>query len=887
MGLIRRAACVLRNALAGRRVDRELDTELRGYIDLLTDEKISAGIPPERARREALIELGGLEAVKEGVRDVRAGALLEQFVQDVRYASRVLRRAPGFALTVVVTLALGIGANTAIFSVIDAVLLRPLPVTDPRQLAAVYRGPSGTQAAFAYPDYLNLAAQTQVLTGAATWGTQTAWIRPGADLERVNLHLVSSNYLAVLGIVPQLGTAFPSVNESSSARLIILSDRLWRTRFNADPAVLGRSLTVDGQVVTISAVAPAAFVGLDAASPADAWITFATLALIEPEWDFRARTEIWLRVVVRVRDDLSLTAAESGLQGVGDAIAAGAPRQLASALRLVPASSAVFDPTARSASSKLAMLVAGVAAFVLLIACANVANLLAVRAGSRARELGVRLAIGASRGRVARQMVTEALVLGTAGCVTALLVADWTVKAITAFAPASTIPPGVAVGLDLRIVCFAAALSMLIAVLCAVIPAWQAARVDVLPVIKGTTPNDSGASRSVLGLRRSLVIVQVALSAVLLVGAGLFIRTLGAALSVEPGYDIDRVLLTTVDFAAGRTPAAAVPAASGRMLDRVRQVPGVEAAAFGHVVPFSGAFVSRPAAPESELMSAADEGRFMVPYAVVSDSYFRTLGMPLRGRDFSSADSAGAPRVLIINQTLADRHWPGQDAIGRRMKLAAGDGPPHEVIGVVPDGKYVALTEAQHPYMYLPVSQSPRVRMTLHVRAAGAPAALATSVRAALRDVNPDAPVLPPQTLRAYLDRSVSRQRVVARLLFIFGAIALTVAAVGVYGLTAYTVSRRRKELGVRVALGARPEDLVRLLSSQSLILVTIGLAAGTFGAVLLTRFVESMLFGVTASDPVSFAAGAGLLMLTMLVATVIPARRATRVDPLGALRGD
>ncbi|MBA3638120.1 MAG: FtsX-like permease family protein [Acidobacteria bacterium] len=436
-------------------------------------------------------------------------------------------------------------------------------------------------------------------------------------------------------------------------------------------------------------------------------MTFSTLALLEPEWQFRAPNEIWLRVIVRVQNDISVPAAESVLQAAGSRIASGAPPQFASALRLVPASSPLFDPTVRAASSRLALLVAGEAALVLLIACANVATLLVVRAASRRRELGVRLAIGASRGRVARPMVTESLVLGAAGCAAALLVANWTIEAVTALAPASVIPPGVTIALDWRIGMFAAGLSFGVALLCGLLTAWQVSRVDLLPVVKGTTPNDASAGMGMLSLRRGLVVVQVALSAVLLVGAGLFIRTLGAALSVAPGYDINRVLLTTVDFgAAGMTPPA-VPATGERILNEVRAISGVDAAAFGHIVPFSGAFVARPAAPESEPMSADDADRFLVPYAVVSHAYFQTLGMTSRGRDFTTADGPQAPPVMIINETLAQRHWPGQDALGKRMRLAAAPGPLYEVIGVVPDGKYVSLTEAQHPYMYLPWGQSP------------------------------------------------------------------------------------------------------------------------------------------------------------------------------------
>ncbi len=344
MGILQRVIRSTRNLLRGRRVERELDDELRAYVSLLTDEKIAAGISPERARRQALIETGGVEQVKEEVRAVRAGALLEQLAQDVRYAGRGLRRSVGFTATVIVTLGLGIGANTAIFSVIDALLFRPLPVSDPDRLAAVYRGPSGTESAFSYPDFSDLAAQTHVLAGAAAWGTHTGWMRTGADLERANIHLVSAGYFSVLGVTPQLGTVFSAGSEAASAQAVILSDRTWRTRFNADPSVPGRSVTLGGQAMTIVGVAPASFVGLDPATPADAWITFATLALLEPEWKFREPSEIWLHVIVRLQDGISVPAAATALQGVGSRISSGAPRQLASPLRLVPASSALFDP---------------------------------------------------------------------------------------------------------------------------------------------------------------------------------------------------------------------------------------------------------------------------------------------------------------------------------------------------------------------------------------------------------------------------------------------------------------------------------------------------------------------------------------------------------------
>lgn len=363
---------------------------------------------------------------------------------------------------------------------------------------------------------------------------------------------------------------------------------------------------------------------------------------------------------------------------------------------------------------------------------------------------------------------------------------------------------------------------------------------------------------------------------------------MAAAMAVDPGYDIDRVMVTTLDFSATTLPPAARHAAGERILEGVRELPGVEAAALGQIVPFSGAFVARPVAPEGEVVTEANESRYLVPYSVVSEGYFGALGMSLRGRGFGPMDGADAPKVIIINESLARQHWPGQDALGKRLTLPlSSPGPSYEVVGVVADGKYVSLTESQHPYMYLPWSQTPRPRMTLHVRMAGDPIRAANGVRDVVRAVSSDFPADRMVTLRSLVDRSVAGQRVAARLLTIFSLIALSVAAVGVYGLTAFTVMRRRQELGVRVALGARPSDLLWLLVSQSAWLVLVGLLIGGAGALALTRLVRSLLFGVTPSDPLSFVLGGSLLVVVMLVATLIPARRATTVNPLAALRAD
>ena len=890
MQVLARLRSFVRNIFSGARVDGELEAELRGYVELLADEKIARGVPAEQAQRDARIEVGGMEAVKEEVRSIRTGALLEQAVQDVRYALRGLRRAPVFAGAAIATLALGIGANTAMFSVIDALLLRRLPVADPERLVAPYRGSDGTQSAFSFPEFDQLAARTQTFDGLAAWADHAAWMRSGAELDRTTLQIVSPSFFTLLGVQAATGRTFVPTGgsgpagESTTIGQVVISDRLWRTRFASDPAVLGRTFSLGLHPVTIIGVAPASFTGLQPSQPADAWITFATLALLEPEWDFRDRREIWIRLVGRLRPELTVAAAEAALQGIDLGVPDGPPSLRGSGVRLVSAATPIFDPAARESASRLAWLVAAVAAFVLLIACANVANLLIVRGSARRRELGVRLAVGASRGRVVRQSVAETAVLCVAGGLAGIAVAHLTLEAIVALAPPSAIPPGITVALDARIILFAAALSLVTGLLFSTVPAWQASRADLAHVMK-LAPE--GHARGGVGLRRGLVIAQVALSTVLAVGAGLFVRTLLATLAVQPGYDVERVLLASVDFTVAKMPPPLALVAGARVRERVAALPGVDAVAFGQIVPFSGAFVSRPAVPEGQPFDVARENDFLVPYGVVSDGYFRTLGMPLRGRDFTAGDTSASPRVVIVNDTLARRYWPGADAVGKRLVLPgpAGSALLHEVIGVVPDGKYVRLTEEQHPYMYLPLAQNYRARIALHVRTSADAAGMMTAVRQAAREVSGELAVYNPMSLREYVDRSIAQPRVLARLLVIFGGIALVVAAVGVYGLTAYAVVRRTREMGVRIALGARPRDVVRMLVAQTAMLVAIGLSIGIVAAAWLGRSVQSLLFGVSAADPLTFAGTACLLAVTMIAATTIPAFRAARIDPVAALR--
>ena len=881
MPALHRWRALVRNLFRRGDVDRELERELQAYADLIADERIRAGEPPAEARRHARLALGGRQQVVEEVRAVRTGAWVEEVARDVRYAGRGLRRSPVFAVTAVVTLALGIGANTAMFSVIDALLFKPLPVLEPDRLVAAYRSQATSAAAFSYPEFVQIAERTGVVRSASAWGASLGWLRDSASTDRVSLQTVSPNYFVTVGVAPVLGATFTTVNETASRGVVVISERLWRTRFGGDPAIVGRGVNLNGHAVSILGVAPPGFVGLDAAAPADMWITFATLAVHEPSWDFRAANEIWLNVIVRLQNGISPAAAAAAMPSVRTGNAA------EERIRLVAASTPIFDPAVRASVSRLSALVGMVSVFVLLIASANVANLLLVRGAARAREIGVRLAIGASRARLARQMMVESAVLAVIGCSAGLLFARWTIQAVVAFAPRTAIPPGISVAVDARVVLFAVLISVAVTMICGLAPAWQSAGVDVLSQVKGG-PGGSARGHGSLRFRRGLAVAQVALSTVLLVGAGLFVRTLLATLAIAPGYDVNRVLLTTVDFAAAGLAPPAARRAANDVIDRVRTLPGVEAAAFGQIVPFSGAFVMRPVVPAgTPLGGPGAEDRFLTPYAVVSEGYFETLGMPLRGRDFTAADTEQAPPVAVVNETFARRHWPNEDPLGKRVMLPLkGKGPELQVIGIVRDSKYVELTEAQHPFVYFPLKQMHRPRVTLHVRAA-APGGLIQPVREAIRGVSSDLPALNPITLSEYLARSTAQPRVVSRLLVIFASVALIVAAVGIYGVTAYTVARRSKELGIRVALGARPADVLRMLLLQNAGLVMAGVGIGLGAAILLARVVRSLLYGVSPHDPLVFTATPIALTVTLLVATLAAARRATHVDPLLALRND
>ncbi len=555
-------------------------------------------------------------------------------------------------------------------------------------------------------------------------------------------------------------------------------------------------------------------------------------------------------------------------------------------LRLVPMRAATFDPAERRASWPVAALLAAVVASVLVIACANVASLLLARAASRARELGVRAAIGATRTRLVTQLVTEAGLLVAVGAAAGVVVARVSLAGLMAIAPPAALPPGVVIALDARTLVFAAAAALVTALATGLVPALAVSRTDVLPLLR-TDATAHAPSAGPVRLQRALVVGQVALSLVLLVGAGLFLRTMASALAVDPGFEADRVLLVSVNLAVPHDTHDQMRAFYADAVSRVRAIPGVEAAGFGQIVPMSGGSTARPLVRDDAAWPPpGGEDATMVPYTVVGPGFFRALGTPVRGREFDARDGADAPPVVIVNETLARRLWPTGDALGRHVRVPLREpGPRYEVIGVVPDGKYRTLTETQSPFFYLAITQAPRPRVTLAVRTAGEPAAMAPVVRAAMEALDPRVPLYRVGTLASVVERSLAPERLAARLLGVFGLIALAVAGVGIYATLAFSVARRERELGVRAALGASSGSLARLALGESLAPTALGLAIGLGLSAWASRFVARFLFGVAPTDPATFVAVILLLAGVALAASWIPARRAARVDPASLLR--
>jgi len=812
---------------------------------------------------------------------------MDRIIQDLRHAARMLMRTPLFTIVIIFTLAVGIGANTAMFSVVNAVLLQGLPFRDAHRIVDLNEVEvrNRDRGAIAPANFLDWRKQAQSFDAMAVYMVRNTNVATaGGEPERLAAAFTSTNFFDVLGVTPVLGRAFvPSEAEPGQSNSVVLGYALWQRRFAGAPDVVGQTLRLNGETYTIVGVMPAT---VSFPARAEMWIASTYDVPGGGDGDPRENRGMhYLRGIARMKAGVSLSAANAELDTIGQQLARAYPDTNSTFTPLV---TPLQDVLVRSARTPLLVLL-GAVLCVLLIVVANVANLLMARATVRARELAIRAALGAGRRVLVRQLLTESVLLAVVGGVLGILLAFWGVDLILALEPGE-IPRVAPIAVDGQALAFALGLSVVTGLLFGVVPAWQASRPELQSTLKDATRGTTGDGHRHLA-RMGLVLAEVSLSLVLLVGAGLLFRSLMNLLDVPLGFSSARI--TTMQVAPTgegyRAPAQAV-AYWEQVQDRLQAIPGVEQVALTNTLPMGGTF---------GILSYRTSGRPELPpgqsplshYASVSPGYFATLGVPLvRGREFERRDAVIDPRVLVINEAMARREFPGEDPIGQRFSFDSGpDGEPEwlEIVGVVGNIRQYGVEQEPVPTTFVVHTAAPGQPLTIMVRSAGEPASVTGAVRAALQGIDPSLPITSMRPLDEVIGASLTQRRFNMTLLTVFAGIALVLAVAGIYGTVSYAVAQRTQELGIRVALGASGNDVLRLVLWDGLKPVLAGLAVGLVGAFLLSRSLDRLVYGVSTSDPATFVVLPLLLATVAVVASLIPALRAARVDPMTALRVD
>jgi predicted permease len=813
---------------------------------------------------------------------------MDILLADLRYAVRRLLQRPAFTAIALLTMALGIGANSAIFSIVNAVLLRPLPVESPDRLVEIYSQEGDEEPITqAYPDYLDIRAREDLFSGVTAYTADFFSLGVGTQSEVTFGESVAGNYFQVLGVSPVLGRAFiPGEDDVPGApRVVVIGDGLWRRRFASDPGVLGQTLRVRGQPFEIVGVMPPRFKGLLMGFVAELWVPLTTNVSFAAGDDMLDdRGSRWLLVKGRLRPGVTAEQAQAGLDVLAGQLAESYPESNADRrFPVIPTNDVRLLPMIDRALVPVAALLMTVVGLLLLVVCTNLANLLLARALARRKEIAIRLAIGAGRWRLIRQLLTESVLLGLVGGALGLLVAWWTAKLLVSFQPPVLFKLSLDLGIDGRVLAFTFLISLIAGVLFGLVPALQATRPQLVPALKDELDTVAQRFRR-FGLRGSLVIVQVAVSLVLLVGAGLFVRSLIGAQSIDPGFERERaVVMTVAPELAGYDEARANDLLQ-RLRERVRGLPGVESAAYASRMPLgvsvhtNSIFVEGVDTPPDEAPT--------IDVTYVSPDYFPTLGIPiLQGRDFRAQDDSAAARVAIVSEAAARRFWPGASPLGERVRLGRPEAPTREIIAVVRDTKVRTLGEEARPFLYAPVSQGDRGILSLIVRTSGDPENMLPVVQRQALLLDPSLPIMELKTMSQHLDIMLFAPRMGGILLGIFGGLAVLLATVGLYGVVSYFAAQRTREVGIRVALGARPRDVVRLVTGQGMVLVAVGGVIGLALSFAATRPLGSFLYGVDVSDPVTFLGVTLLLVGVAFLATLVPAVRSARLDPMDALR--
>jgi putative ABC transport system permease protein len=882
----------LRSLFRRRQVDQELDEEIREHLDHLTNDYIAKGLTPREAREAALREFGGVERAKENCRDARKVDWLQNFVQDVRFGLRMLRKSPGVTAVVVIALALGVGANTAIFSIVDGFLLRPLPVPSPEQITVLAiqqkDAPIGSSG-FSYPEFLDYRRQAETFSDVFGIVISSVQLTANDRSDQCFVNYVSGNFFSALGVKPALGRLIlPSEGETlGEPTVVVLDYSYWQRRFDGDLGVIGRRILVDDKSATIIGVAPRRFHGMFPIFEMDVYLPMSSISLEEPAiafWNNRDRRRIL--GFGRLKPGVSLREAQSSLDVVTGRLARQYPAtDKWFTVRAVPEKSARPIAYANNSFVAISGLFLVLAAFVLLLACLNVENILLARGSARQREMGIRAALGAGRARLIRQVLTESVLLailgGAAGIAIGVSANRWT-NAIHV----QDIPLQLDSALDWRAFTFALATVLFAGIVVGLLPAIRASSADVNIVLHAGTPRSSdGIHRP--GLRNFLIVAQVAGSLVLLVAAGLFVRSLQMVQRFDLGFDPNHVLNVTLDPHEIGYDEARTNGFYRDIETRVRALPGVQSASVASYVPMGG-FPSKAAVYIEGHPVASGEQPLRVLFNCVDSAYVETMRVSLlRGRDFTDSDSESAPLVAIINQTMSHHFWPHEDAIGKRFSMDGPTGPFAEVVGMTNNGKYQTIGEDAQPFFYVPLAQNFASKRILHIRTLVPPELIAASVKDEIARVAPGLPVLNIETMKQLLQGAFGffAFRLAAILAAVLGTIGLILAVVGVYGVVSFAASQRTREIGIRIALGADARDILNLVWLQGVRLVLWGIAIGMAAAWALARAMRHLVAGISTSDPVTYCTVAILLSVVVLLACWIPARRATRVDPMVALR--
>jgi putative ABC transport system permease protein len=873
----------LRALLRGRQVNGELDDELRFHVDHEVEKLIASGLSREEALRRARLAFGGLDQVKEECQEARGVHLAETLLQDIRYGLRTLRRSPGFAFAALVTLACGIGANTAIFSLVYGVLLRPLPYADPARLVVLNETtPRVGLVSVSYPNFLDWRAQSHSFV-ALSAVTQVAFNLAGVSQpENISGDAVSPGFLSMMGVRPIVGRDFTADEEKAGTPAVVLiSYDLWQSHFGGDRDVSGRTIRLDGLPVTVVGVLPPDYFAIDKTDviePMGVW------AAANPD-SVNARGDRGDTVVVgRLARGATIGQARAEMDGIAARLAQAYPIENSQCGVSLQPIRDVFVSDIRPA----VLILSGAVVCVLLIACANVANLLLMRGAGRAREIALRMALGASRGRVVRQLLAESLVLACLGGLLGVTIAVWGIRGIVTLVPTGALP-GASVSLNGVVLLFAAGLAILSTCLFGLVPARHSAKASARSTLRDGGRSVTAANSRWRGL---LVVAEVSLALMLLVGAGLMMKSLSRLLAVDPGFRSDHLLTMSMSLRTSKyRDDATVSNFWHVVLDRVRALPGVEGAALGTVVPMTNDHARTDITFEGLALPAA--GAFPHPDVhVVSPEYVSTLRLSLLGgRTFTDTDRLGAPLVALVNIRVARTFFDGGNPVGKRFIFGhpSPTKPPRwvTIVGVVGDTKLYGLANASRLEVYVPFDQSIESDMFLVTRSANDPAAETSAIRQAVASVDRDQPIFAVATMTDLVDRSVAARRVTFELLGWFSALALVLATIGIYGVMSYSVAQRTREIGIRVALGASRWEILHLVIAQGAAITGAGVATGVLASLGLTRLLAKLLYSVSAVDPGTFGGVALLLGVVAMIACYLPARRLLRVDPTVALRED